>query len=102
SAPDVGQGDIIGKITSEIASEHPDKIIDYTRSWPQDWREAGARWLAADGWKPDSQTVVPTVGVHASAMAVIAAMTAPGDRIAFEQLTYASIPRSANLIGRRS
>jgi DNA-binding transcriptional MocR family regulator len=45
---------------------------------------------------------VPTVGVHASAMAVIAAMTSPGDKIAFEQLTYSSISRSANLIGRRS
>ena len=28
SAPDVGQGEIIGKITGEITSEHPDKIID--------------------------------------------------------------------------
>jgi DNA-binding transcriptional MocR family regulator len=102
SAPDVGQGEAIGRITGEIAREYPDKIIDYTRSWPQDWREAGARWLAADGWKPDPQTVVPTVGVHASAMAVIAAMTSPGDKIAFEQLTYSSISRSANLIGRRS
>jgi DNA-binding transcriptional MocR family regulator len=102
SAPDVRQGEVIGRITSEIAREYPDKIIDYTRSWPADWREAGARWLAADGWKPDPQTVVPTVGVHASAMAVIAAMTAPGDKIAFEQLTYSSISRSANLIGRRS
>ena len=46
--------------------------------------------------------MVPTVGVHAAAMAVIAAMTAPGDKIAFEQLTYSSISRSANLIGRRS
>lgn len=102
SAPDVGQAEIIGRISGEIAREHPDKIIDYTRSWPADWREAGARWLATDGWKPDPLTVVPTVGVHASAMAVIAAMTAPGDKIAFEQLTYSSISRSANLIGRRS
>jgi DNA-binding transcriptional MocR family regulator len=102
SAPDVGQGEVIGRITSEIAREHPDKIIDYTRSWPLDWREAGARWLATDGWKPDPQTVVPTVGVHASVMAVIAAMTSPGDKIAFEQLTYSSISRSANLIGRRT
>ncbi len=102
SAPDVGQAEIIGRISGEIAREHPDKIIDYTRSWPVDWREAGARWLATDCWKPDPLTVVPTVGVHASAMAVIAAMTAPGDKIAFEQLTYSSISRSANLIGRRS
>jgi DNA-binding transcriptional MocR family regulator len=102
SAPDVGQGEVIGRLAGEIARDHPDKIIDYTRSWPADWREAGARWLATDGWKPDPQTVVPTVGVHASAMAVIAAMTAPGDKIAFEQLTYSSISRSASLIGRRS
>ncbi len=102
SAPDVGQAEIIGRMTNDIVREHPDKIIDYTRSWPLEWREAGARWLAADGWKPDPHTVVPTVGVHASAMAVIAAMTAPGDKIAFEQLTYSSISRSANLIGRRS
>ena len=102
SAPDVGQADIVARLSADIVREHPDKIIDYTRSWPADWREAGVRWLAADGWKPDPQTVVATAGVHASAMAVIAAMTAPGDRIAFEQLTYASISRSANLIGRRS
>jgi DNA-binding transcriptional MocR family regulator len=102
SAPDVSQGEVIGRITGEIAREYPDKIIDYTRSWPLDWREAGARWLATDGWRPDPQTVVPTAGVHASVMAVIAAMTAPGDKIAFEQLTYSSISRSANLIGRRS
>ena len=69
---------------------------------PPHWREAGARWLAADGWAPDPQCVVPTIGVHAAVMAVIAAMTAPGDKIAFEQLTYSSIARSANLIGRRS
>lgn len=102
SAPDVGQGEMIGRISGEIARDHPDKIIDYTRSWPTEWREAGARWLAADGWKPEPQCVVPTVGVHAAAMAVIAAMTAPGDKVAFEQLTYSSISRSANLIGRRS
>lgn len=102
SAPDVGQAEIIARISADIVREHPDKIIDYTRSWPADWRQAGARWLATDGWRPDPQTVVPTVGVHAAAMAVIAAMTAPGDRIAFEQLTYSSISRSANLIGRRS
>ena len=44
SAPDVGQGEIIGRISGDIAKEHPDKIIDYTRAWPLDWREAGARY----------------------------------------------------------
>ncbi|MEW9834958.1 PLP-dependent aminotransferase family protein [Mesorhizobium marinum] len=102
SAPDLGQGEVIGTLLADIAREHPDKIVDYTRSMPADWREAGARWLAADQWAPDPGTVVPTLGVHASAMAVIAAVTSPGDKIAFEQLTYSSISRSANLIGRRS
>lgn len=102
SAPDLGQGSMIARIASDIMHDHPDKIVDYTRAWPPEWRDAGARWLAADGWKPEPQCVVPTIGVHASAMAVIAAMTAPGDKIAFEQLTYSSISRSANLAGRRS
>ena len=35
-------------------------------------------------------------------LAVIAATTAPGDKVAYEELTYSSISRSANLIGRRS
>lgn len=102
SAPDLGQGETVGRLLAEIAREHPDKIVDYTRHWPGEWGEAGARWLSADGWRPEPQCVVPTLGVHASAMAVIAAMTAPGDRIVFEQLTYSSIARSANLAGRRS
>jgi DNA-binding transcriptional MocR family regulator len=102
SAPDLGQGETIGRLLADIVREDPNKVVDYTRSWPPEWREAGARWLSADGWKPDPHSVVPTVGVHAAAMAVIAAMTSPGDKIAFEQLTYSSISRSANLMGRRS
>lgn len=102
SAPELGQGETIGRLLADIVRENPDKVVDYTRNWPLDWREAGARWLSADGWVPDARCVVPTVGVHASAMAVIAAMTAPGDKIAFEELTYSSISRSANLMGRRS
>jgi DNA-binding transcriptional MocR family regulator len=34
-------------------------------------------------------------------MAIIAATTAPGDRIAFEDLTYSSIARASALSGRR-
>ncbi len=102
SAPDLGQGELIGRLCGEIARDNADKIVDYTRVWPASWREAGSRWLSGGGWAPEPQSVVSTIGVHASAMAVIAAMTAPGDKIAFEQLTYASISRSANLMGRRS
>lgn len=102
SAPDLGQGDTIGRFLSDIVQDNPDKIVDYTRVWPREWREAGATWLAADGWKPEAQCVVPTIGVHAAAMAIVAAMTSPGDKIVFEQLTYSSVSRSVNLAGRRS
>ncbi|MBX3582567.1 MAG: PLP-dependent aminotransferase family protein [Rhizobiaceae bacterium] len=102
SAPELGQSEAIGRLFADIVRDHPEGLVDYTRSWPMDWREAGSRWLSADGWAPDPRCVVPTVGVHASAMAVIAAMSSPGDKIAFEQLTYCSIARSANLMGRRS
>lgn len=102
SAPDVGQSAIIERIIQDVSREHPTQVIDYTRNWPLHWREAGSRWLSVSGWTPAPECVVPTTGVHASVMAVIAAMTGPGDKIAFETLTYSSIARSANLFGRRS
>src|SRR5262249_4500597 len=66
------------------------------------WQEAGSRWLTVGDWKPAAETIVSTNGAHAAIMAVIAATTAPGDKGAFEQLTYSPISRSANLIGRRT
>ena len=102
SASDVGQSVVIQKLLNRITSEHADKVGDYTRSWPQDWREAGKRWLGSTTgrrtYKPSSRRLA----AHAAIMAVIAVATAPGDKIAFEQLTISSISRSANLIGRRS
>ena len=102
SAPDVGQGQVIDQLISQIVRDNPQKVIDYTRIWPAYWREAGSRWLTINGYAPDPSSVVPTIGVHAAAMAVITAMTSPGDRVVFEELTYSSISRSANLLGRRS
>jgi DNA-binding transcriptional MocR family regulator len=102
SAPDVGQARIIEAQIAEIAEKHPYQMIDYTRVWPLHWREAGSNWLATDGWKADPQCVVPTLGVHAAVMSVISAVTQPGDKIVFEKLTYTSITRATNLIGRRT
>jgi len=102
SAPEVGQAEILRALTAEAMLRHVDKVNDYTRLWPQAWRDAGRRWLGAGGWAPDAANIVPTTGVHAAIMAIVAACTAPGDRIAFEALTYSSIARSINLLGRRS
>lgn len=101
AAPEVGQASIIGELGHQIVRQHPDAIVNYVRTPAPDWLEAGSRWLATGAWRPSPETIVPTMGGHAAILAVIAAVTAPGDRIAFDQLTYSSIARSANLVGRR-
>jgi len=102
SAPAVGQSEAIEKLTHGILRDYPDQVVDYTRVWPSSWQEAGSRWLKSGNWTPEPNSVVSAIGVHAAVLGVIAAMTAPGDKIAYEELTYSSIARSANLIGRRS
>ncbi len=102
SAPDVGQAALVGKLAAEITREHPHDVTSYTRKIPQSWAEAGSRWLGRGNWTPAIDGIVPALGAHSVLLSVIAALTAPGDRIVFEELTYSSIARSANLIGRRS
>ena len=102
SAPAVGQSEVIERLTAGIMRTHPDQVTDYTRAWPASWRQAGKQWLSQGDWTPQAESVVSTIGAHAAVMAVIAATTAPGDKIAYEQLTYSSISRSSTLIGRRS
>jgi DNA-binding transcriptional MocR family regulator len=101
AAPDVGQAAILEKLTARIIREHPDEIGTYTRTWPSSWMDAGKNWLSTGSWTPDAASVVATLGGHAALLAIIAAVTNPGDKVAFEQLTFSSIARSTNLIGRR-
>ncbi|WP_299939244.1 PLP-dependent aminotransferase family protein [uncultured Nitratireductor sp.] len=101
AAPDIGQAAALERITTRIVCEHPHSIASYTRSLPAHWFDAGRQWLAREGWSPPPEAIVPTLGGHAGILATIAAMTAPGDRIAFEELTYSHVARSATVIGRR-
>lgn len=101
AAPDVGQSRTIEALTSALAHEHSAENLNYVRAPSPAWLEAGAQWLGFGDWRPDEDCIVPTLGAHAGILAVIAAMTAPGDRIVFESLTYSSVARSAALIGRR-
>ncbi|WP_306118005.1 MULTISPECIES: PLP-dependent aminotransferase family protein [unclassified Roseitalea] len=90
-------------ILAEILREGDDRITDYVRGVRPDWQRAGARWIATGaGWEPEPERIVPVHGAHGGIMAVIAAMTSPGDLIAVEALTYGTVPRSAHLIGRRT
>lgn len=101
AAPDVGQGEAIARLCAEIGRDHPHELMDYTRRFPEHWAQAGSRWLAGGTFQPGPENIVPTLGVHAAAIAVIAAVTSPGDSIAFEHLTYSQVARSASLLGRR-
>jgi DNA-binding transcriptional MocR family regulator len=101
AAPDIGQSRTIGDLVARVARDHASDLVDYVRQPLSTWQEAGRAWLSVAGWSPPSDAIVPTAGAHTAIMAVIAAMTSPGDRIVFEMLTYSSVARSAALMGRR-
>lgn len=102
AAPENGVAAVVERMTAEICRDRPDAVATYIRTVPPHWLEAGTRWLGRGGWRPLAGNIVPTQGAHAAIMAVVAATTAPGDRIVFEDLTYASIARGAALMGRRA
>ncbi|CAN7556470.1 PLP-dependent aminotransferase family protein [Mesorhizobium amorphae] len=102
AAPDIGQGAIVADMLLRTVQDHPHEISSYTRDFPERWFEAGARWLSRNSFRPAADAIVPTLGTHAAVMAAIAALTTPGDYVAFEHLTYSQISRSAGLIGRRT
>lgn len=102
AACDVGQGAVLGAMMAEIAEDFPSEIAAYTRRFYDHWFEAGSQWLARGAFKPDPASVVPTLGAHAAIMAVISAITSPGDHVVHEHLTYTQITRSSELIGRRT
>ncbi|MCZ4073620.1 aminotransferase-like domain-containing protein [Agrobacterium sp. LMR679] len=101
AAPDVGQSVLIARHIEAVTREHPHDITNYARSFPDNWCMAGVRWLSQNGWSPKPENIVSTLGAHAAVMSVMSAMTAPGDRIVFEPVTYSHISRSAALAGRR-
>ncbi len=101
SAPEVGQSSIITRHVAAIMADYPAKTTDYIRSLKPEWQQAGQAWLSTGGWQADVASIVPTLGVHAGMMAAIATLTAPGDRVAFEAVTYASLARATNLVGRQ-
>jgi len=101
SAPETGQAEAICRLTADITRDAAYDIASYTRTVPDSWREAGRIWLSRSGWEPPEGSIVPTTGAQAAIMAIIAATTAPGDQVAFEELTYSSIARGAALSGRR-
>ncbi len=101
SAPEIGQSRLVHGLLQQITVECGYEIASYTRVVPDSWRQAGQKWLARSNWTPDEASIVPTFGAQAAIMSIISAMTNPGDRIVFEDLTYSSIARGAALAGRQ-
>ncbi|MCC0055822.1 MAG: PLP-dependent aminotransferase family protein [Rhodobiaceae bacterium] len=101
AATDVGQSHAIEAYLAAITRDHPHEIANYTRTLPEHWLAAGADWLAAPGWRPQEAGIVPALGGHPAILAAITAITNPGERILIEEVSYASVARSASLAGRR-
>jgi len=101
AAADIGQAEVFAAVLAGMAREVPHQVNDYVREVPPRWREAGSHWLATPSWVPAPEHVVPALGVQAAIMAAIAAATAPGDKVAHEDLAYPATPRGTTLIGRR-
>ena len=101
AAVDVGQREIIARTIQDVIADSGYSSIDYIRFIPEAWQEAGATWLSHNDWRPDTENVIPTIGVHSGIMAIIQAISATGDRIAFEELTYPATARAVSMVGRR-
>lgn len=101
AAPDVGQSATIAQMLGSLAVENPSEVASYTRTFPDSWFEAGSLWLARNGFRPTPDTIVPTQGTHAGIVSAIVALTAPGDYVCFEHVTYSQVARSTALAGRR-
>ncbi len=102
SAPDMGQAQLMSQKFMALAKENPMAVSDYLRHIPDDWRQAGKRWMSNDSWSPDVEHVLPTMGAHAALVSVLNTATVTGDKIAFEDLTYPATVRSSMLMGRRA
>ncbi|OLP61388.1 GntR family transcriptional regulator [Xaviernesmea oryzae] len=100
-APDIGQSEILERVIAGTVADHPAEVASYARNTPAHWQEAGTLWLARDGFSPEPEDVVTTQGAHAAIMAVVTAVTAPGDKVLFESVTYTHIARALGLAGRR-
>ncbi|HEV7247719.1 MAG TPA: PLP-dependent aminotransferase family protein [Shinella sp.] len=102
AATDIGQSAAVTDILAAICREQPNEIASYTRNFPRHWLEAGQRWLGSGSWQPGIDSIVPTLGAHAGIIAAVSVITAPGDRIVFEHLTYSQVSRGTALLGRQT
>lgn len=85
-------------------AEHPrlSHLLGYQLDLvPQRYRAAGAAWLARDGIAVEPSQIVLTVGGQQAIIAVLAALSRPGETVFTEELTYPGVKVSAGLLDRK-
>lgn len=88
----------------ELAS-NPQRLHELTVYSPEQGqprhRQAGARWLAHDEFRPLAEQVLCTNGGQHGLLCTLMALLRPGDTIATEQLTYPGLISAARMLGIR-
>jgi len=86
----------------EIATRDPVALLRYQvfGGTPED-KEAGLSWMNRRGFAPSPERLFVTPGTHASLLAILRTLTAPGDTIASEAITYPGIRALAMQLGLR-
>ena len=82
--PRMSAGGSIVNVASVLGAQWPQRLERHKALAATQSYQAGQQWLARSGWTPAAETIVPTTGARGGLMAIIAATTMPGDRIAFE------------------
>ena len=77
-------------------------LLDYQlNDAPSSFRLAGAAWVAREGVAATPEQVVLTIGGQQGILAVLGALSHPGDVILAEELTYPGLKVAATLMDRR-
>ena len=99
-ACDVGQSVVLADTIAAICRDNPRFVASFGVN-PDHWLEAGRIWLSRGGFEPTEDMVVVTSGSHVSLMAVVSAVTRPGDTVLFEELSTPPGARGVIELGRR-
>lgn len=78
------------------------RLMDYHHhAGMAEHREAGAKWLAANGYQAEPDRVIVTAGGQHAMTAALGAITEPGDVVVSECLTYPGLKRLADFLRLR-
>ncbi|MCY1259261.1 Histidinol-phosphate aminotransferase [compost metagenome] len=96
------EAELLGRTLSQL-SGNPTRLQEMMLYAPdagaRNHRQAGAKWLAHDEFKPLADQVVCVNGSQHGLLAVLMAMLRAGDTLVAEQLSYPGLISAARLLG---